>query len=164
MSTFKYVTAYWRDSHEVYGQGISAYTGTTFFVLNPNAVRAEIKIHFHDLKGNLYPDMEVNMILPENSVLDMRIVDIIAFKNPAYRTTTNLRTGWLKVISDVPLAISGKMYSGRSTALGTNDENVWSIPFEEIKVVEIDLEEIRRTPTIPNNEIGEYFKKYRRPL
>lgn len=162
--SYKYVTPYWRDSHEVYGQGISAYTGTTFFALNPNFTKANIRIHFYDLKGNLFPDMEVDMIMPENSVLDMRIVDIIAFKDPNWRVTTNLRTGWLKVICDVPLVISGKMYSGRSTSIGTKDETVWSIPFEEVKISEVDYETIRKTPTIPNKDWSEFFKKYRKPI
>lgn len=39
---YKYVTPYWRDSHELYGEGISAYTGTYFYVLNPNNERANI--------------------------------------------------------------------------------------------------------------------------
>lgn len=59
-----------------------AYTGTTFFILNYNNVRADIKIHFYDLEGNLNQDMEVDMLTPPNSVLDLRIVDIISSKNP----------------------------------------------------------------------------------
>lgn len=161
MSNFKYVTPYWRDSQEILGEGIKAYTGTTFFILNYNSVRADIKIHFYDLDGNLNLDMEVGMLTPANSVLDMRIVDIISFKNPNYRVSSNLRTGSMRIISDVPLVISGKMYNGKTTSVGTEDLNIWSIPFEEVKVEELDLGKIGGPIPIPDNGFGQYYKRKR---
>lgn len=161
MSSFKYVTPYWRDSQEILGEGIKAYTGTTFFILNYNSVRADIKIHFYDLEGNLNQDMEVDMLTPPNSVLDLRIVDIISSKNPNYRFSNNLKTGSMRIISDVPLMISGKMYNGRSTSVSTEDLNVWSIPFEEVKVEELDFGKIGGPIPFPNNGFGQYDKRKR---
>lgn len=91
MSNYKYVTPYWSDSQEILGKGIKSYTGTTFFILNYNNVRADIKIHFYDFEGNLFLDMEMGMLTPPNSVLDKRIVDVISFKNPTYRVSSNSR-------------------------------------------------------------------------
>jgi len=161
MSNFKYVTPYWRDSQDILGEGIKAYTGTTFFILNYNSVRADIKIHFYDLEGNLNQDMEVGMLTPANSVLDMRIVDIISFKNPNYRFSTNLKTGSMRIISDVPLVISGKMYNGKTTSAGTEDLNVWSIPFEEVKIEEKILGRIDDPIPFPNNGFGQYNSRKR---
>lgn len=130
---FKYVTPYWRDSHEFFGDGISSHTGTYFFILNPNNERAYIKIFFYDLEGNEFTDMQIDQILLENHVLDFRIVDIIAFKDPSYRTTKNLRTGWLKIVCDVPLNSSGKIVAGDVNSTGVRVEDSWSIPFQRIK-------------------------------
>ncbi len=163
MSTYKYVTPYWRDSQTVFGEGVKAYTGTTFFILNHNNERAAIKIHFYDLNGNLLTDMEVDMFVPANSVLDMRIVDIISFRDPNYRTTTGLRTGSMRIVSDVPLVASGKMYNGRSTSDGTvEDLNVWSIPFEEVPFVKLELEKIGGEIPITDPSYKGYFNR-RRP-
>ena len=162
MSNYKYVTPYWRDSQTVFGEGIKAYTGTTFFILNYNNDRADIAIHFYDLNGNLLIDMEVAMLVPANSVLDMRIVDIISFKDPNYRATTNLRTGSMRIISDVPLVISGKMYDGKSTSAGTEDLNVWSIPFEEVKVIPLELGKIGGEIPITDPSLKGYLGR-RRP-
>lgn len=161
MSSFKYVTPYWRDSQDILGEGIKTYTGTTFFILNYNSVRAAIKIHFYDLEGNLNQDMEVDMLTPPNSVLDLRIVDIISSKNPNYRFSNNLKTGSMRIISDVPLVISGKMYNGRTTSASTEDLNIWSIPFEEVKVEELDLGKIGGPIPIPDNGFGQYYKRKR---
>ncbi|MEC4004017.1 hypothetical protein OX283_005075 [Flavobacterium sp. SUN052] len=161
MSTYKYVTPYWRDSQEILGEGIKAYTGTTFFILNYNNERADIKIHFYDLSGNLINDMEVAMLTPANSVLDMRIVDVISFKNPNYRFSNNLKTGSMRILCDVPLVVSGKMFNGKSTSAGTEDLNVWSIPFEEVKFVPIDFEKIGGPIPIPDNSYKEYFGRKR---
>ncbi|MEO8234976.1 MAG: hypothetical protein ABI549_06140 [Flavobacterium sp.] len=163
MSTYKYVTPYWRDSQTVFGEGIKAYTGTTFFILNYNDSRANIAIHFYDLNGNLITDMEVAMLVPANSVLDMRIVDIISFKDPNYRVATNLRTGSMRIVSDVPLVTSGKMYNGKSTSDGVvEDLNVWSIPFEEVKVVPLELHRIGDEIPITDKSYKGYFDR-RRP-
>lgn len=162
MSNYKYATPYWRDSQQVYGEGIKAYTGTTFFILNFNDVKADISIHFYDLNGGLYNDMEVSMQVPANSVLDLRVVDIIAFKNPNYRLTSNLRTGSLRIVSDLPLLTSGRMYNGVSSSKGTEDKNIWSIPFEEIKVPDLDLQRIGRKPVI-DNDWTQYFNRRRGP-
>ena len=119
MSTYKYVTPYWRDSQTVFGEGVKAYTGTTFFILNHNNERADVAIHFYDLNGNLLTDMEVvDVGACLMQFLDMRIVDIISFKDPNYRTMTNLRTGSMRIVSDVPLVTSGKMYNGKTTSNG----------------------------------------------
>jgi hypothetical protein len=163
MSTYKYVTPYWRDSQTVFGEGIKAYTGTTFFILNHNSERAAIKIHFYDLNGNLLTDMEVDMFVPANSVLDMRIVDIISFRDPNYRTTTGLRTGSMRIVSDVPLVTSGKMYNGKSTSDGVvEDLNVWSIPFEEVPFVKLELGKIGGEIPITDPSYKGYFNR-RRP-
>lgn len=163
MSAYKYVTPYWRDSQTVFGEGIKAYTGTTFFILNHNSVRADIAIHFYDLDGNLLTDMEVAMLVPANSVLDMRIVDIISLRDPNYRHITNLRTGSMRIISDVPLVTSGKMFNGRSTSDGTvEDLNVWSIPFEEVEVVKLELGRIGGEIPITDPSFKGYFGR-RRP-
>lgn len=163
MANYKYVTPYWRDSHEIFGEGVSAYTGTTFYILNYNNERAHIRIHFFDLSGNLLTDMEVDILTPPKSVLDMRIVDIIAMHDPSYRTTSNLRTGSMKIVSDVPLVISGKMYNGTSGSNGTKDDNVWSIPFEEVQLPDAKLEQIDPNgpiidPKIPP-DFGNYFNR-----
>lgn len=163
MSTYKYVTPYWRDSQTVFGEGVKAYTGTTFFILNHNNERADIAIHFYDLDGNLLTDMEVSMLVPPNAVLDMRIVDIISSKDPNYRFVTGLRTGSMRIVSDVPLVTSGKMFNGRSTSDGTvEDLNVWSIPFEEIPFAKLDLGRIGGEIPIPDNSYKGYFGR-RRP-
>ncbi len=163
MSNYKYVTPYWRDSQTVFGEGVKAYTGTTFFILNHNDVRADIAIHFYDLDGNLLTNMEVSMLVPANAVLDMRIVDIISSKDPNYRVTTGLRTGSMRIVSDVPVVISGKMYNGRVTSdREVEDLNVWSIPFEEISYVKLDLGKIGGEIPIPDNGFKGYFGR-RRP-
>lgn len=163
MASYKYVTPYWRDSHEIFGEGFSAYTGTTFYILNYNDQQARIRIHFFDLNGSLLSDMEVDMLTPPKSVLGMRIVDIIALHEPGYRTTSNLRTGSMKIVCDVPLVISGKMYSGTSGSNGTKDENVWSIPFEEVQLPEVKLEQLDPSEPIidPKNppDFGSYFNR-----
>ncbi len=161
MSSFKYVTPYWCDSQDVYGEGIKIYTGTTFCILNYNNVRADIKIHFYDEVGTIYSDMEIGMLTHANSVLSLRIIDIISEKNPSYRVSTNLRAGSLRIISDVPLVISGKMYNGKTTSAGTEDLNVWSIPFEEVKVEELDFGKIGGPIPFPNNGFGQYDKRKR---
>lgn len=33
MSAYNYVTSYWKDSQTVFGEGVKAFTGTTFFIL-----------------------------------------------------------------------------------------------------------------------------------
>ncbi|MES2864614.1 MAG: hypothetical protein V4666_10885 [Bacteroidota bacterium] len=163
MNTYKYVTPYWRDSQAILGEGVKAYTGTTFYILNHNDERAKIAIHFYDLKGNLLIDMEVGILLPSNVVLDMRIGDIIDSKNPSYKTMTNSRTGSMRIVSDVPLVTSGKMYNGKITSDGENEElNVWSIPFEEIPFAKLDLGRIGGEIPIPDNSFKEYFGR-RRP-
>lgn len=166
MTSYKYVTPYWRDSQQIFGEGVKAYTGTTFFILNYNNETAHIRIHFFDLEGNLLTDMEVDMFTPAKSVLDMRVVDIIAHKDPNYRTSTNLRTGSMKVVCDVPLVISGKMFNGVTDSRGnTEDKNVWSIPFEEVQLPDVKLERLDPNqpiidPTVPP-DFGNYYKRRR---
>ena len=38
----------------------------------------------------------------------------------------------MRIVSDVPLVISGKMYSGTSACGEVYIDDVWSIPFEQI--------------------------------
>lgn len=164
MASYKYVTPYWRDSQQIFGEGVKAYTGTTFFILNYNNERAQVKIHFFDLSGTLLTDMEVDMLVPAKAVLDMRVVDIIASKDPNYRVNTNLRTGSMKIVCDVPLVISGKMYNGVTDSRGdTEDKNVWSIPFEEIKLEspELPVYDPNKPPIPDGTDFGNYFNRRR---
>lgn len=163
MSKYKYVTPYWKDSQTVFDEGIKAYTGTNFYILNHNNVRAVIAIHFYDKGGNLLTDMEVAMQSHPNSVLDMRIVDIISSKDPSYQTMTNSRSGSMLIVSDVPLVISGKMYNGERTSDGhTEDFNVWSIPFEEIPFEKLELGKIGGEIPVSDNSLKGYLGR-RRP-
>jgi hypothetical protein len=161
---FNYVTPYWRDSHEFFGEGINSYTGTYFFILNPNNERAYVKIFFYNLEGSEFKDMQIEQILPENHVLDFRIVDIIAFKDPSYRIEKNLRTGWLKIVSDVPLNISGKITSGDVNSKGARIEDSWSIPFQQLTAIVLDGGAPKPFRPRPLSDFEEYMKKKKRPL
>lgn len=160
---FKYVTPYWTDSHTLYGEGISLYTGTYFFLLNANDSRANVQIFFYDLEGNEFVDMQIDMILPENHVLDFRIIDIISFNNPDYRTTSNLRTGWLKVICDVPLNISGKIVSGNVNSKGARVEDSWSIPFQQLTTTTFESGAPKPIRPRSISDFEEYLKRKKRP-
>ncbi|UGS23396.1 hypothetical protein [Flavobacterium channae] len=159
MSKYKYVTPYWKDSLGIFGEGHKAHTGTTFYVHNYNNTSARIVIHFYDLDGKLFSDMEVDLLTPPNSVLDMRIVDIISVKNPSYNVTEHSRNGSMHIFCDVPLVISGKMYKGRTNSFGTQDENVWSIPFQEVKMEELNLGRIDDEIPINNPDFSNFFKR-----
>lgn len=161
---FNYVTPYWRDSHDLFGEGISSYTGTYMFILNPNNERAYVKVFFYDLDGNEFKDMQVEQILPEFHVFDFRIVDIIAFKDPSYRTTNNLRTGWIKIVSDVPLNISGKITSGDVNSKGARIEDSWSIPFQTLATFSIDSGVPKPIRPRLDKSLEEYLKNKKRPL
>ena len=161
---FNYVTPYWRDSHEFFGEGINAYTGTYIFILNPNNERAYLKVFFYDLDGTEFKDMQVEEILPEFHVFDFRIVDIIAFKDPSYRITKNLRTGWVKIVSDVPLNISGRITSGDVNSKGARIEDSWSIPFQQLTSIALDGGTPKPFRPRPLSDFEEYLKKKKRPL
>lgn len=107
--------------------------------------------------------MQIEQILPENHVLDFRIIDIISFRNPAYRTTNNLRTGWLKVVCDLPLNISGKIVSGNVNSIGKREEDSWSIPFQQINSTTLDSEIPKPIRPRKLSDFEEYLKRKRRP-
>lgn len=159
---FTYVTPYWRDSQTLYGEGISAYTGTYFFILNANSERANVQIFFYDLEGNEYTDMQVEMILPEYHVLDFRIIDIIAFRDVNYRNSSNLRTGWLKIICDFPLNISGKIVSGNVNSIGVRIEDSWSIPFEQLTTTSLNPGAPQPFPPMPSKDFQNYLEERKR--
>ena len=162
---FNYVTPYWRDSHELFGDGISSYTGTYFFILNPNNDRANVKIFFYNLEGVEYADMQVDGILPEFHVFDYRIVDIVAFRNPTYRTTNNLRTGWMKIVSDAPLNISGRITSGDVNSKGARIEDSFSIPFQQLTSISLAGGAPKPIRPRPIGDFEEFIQsKKKRPL
>ena len=159
MSKFKYVTPYWRDSQTVFGEGIKTYTGTTFYIVNLKSFNNTVKLYFYDFKGNLIPEMSIEMIISGNAVLDLRLVDIISFKDPSYRLTSNLKTGSVRLYSDEPVVANGKMFNGKSTSKGgTEDLNIWSIDFKEVEFIPLKYGVAEPNP-IPDKNFGEYMKK-----
>jgi hypothetical protein len=150
MTNFKYATPYWRSSHEIYGEGVKSYTDTTLYILNYNEYRAIVKLYFYDLRGNYIPEIYIEMQLPGRATLDIRIQDYITQKYPNYINTSYLMNGSLKIVSDKPLVISGKMFNGiTDSSRDSEDKNVWSIPFEEIELPDVKLERFDPNQPIP---------------
>lgn len=165
MSKYKYVTPYWRDSMDLYEDGIALYTGTVIYILNYGKNPGTVNVHFYDQYGTLLTNMFTSQILPARSFLDLRLLDVIAAHEPSYTATSHIRQGSMKVTCEEPLVISGKMYNDRKTLQGTETLQAWSIPFEEVQLEDIQLERFDPKAPIPfpDKPIGDYSGRRRYP-
>jgi hypothetical protein len=163
MSTFKYFTPYWRDSHTNYPENSKAYTSTIFYILNPTDVESTFLIQFYNQEGKQFVDMQTAFVLKPGCVLDIRILDVIKIKNPNYSANSALLSGSLKITSTTNLCVSGKMIKGITIAGETTERLTWSIPFHEIII--LDTSSNKFNPTFPKPFVNnlDYFIKVRKP-
>jgi hypothetical protein len=135
MKNYNYATAYWKNEHIEYEKDYKLYTNTLIYLLNPNDRRAYVEVSFYDLQGVEYLDMrfgvDEELLVPQFGVYDMRVVDMI----PDFTKKSELRQGWIKLKSSMPLVITAKIEKGSIIKENIDVKSVWSIPFTEYPVI-----------------------------